>query len=59
MAGPATAVYYGSVEATATAVVGAGLIGMNLLTSLADRLSRQKSSPPDLRLTALYVSEIC
>lgn len=47
------AVFYGSVQTGQAAVVVAGLILLNLLTSLFDRLSRQKAKAPDFATDGL------
>lgn len=44
---PMIALFYGSVTPTQAVIVGVGLIGLNVFTTLADRLSKQKAIPPD------------
>lgn len=50
---PAIALFYGSITATQATVVSGGLIVLNLVTTLADRLSKQKVTPPDFATDGL------
>ena len=50
---PVIAVYYGSITWTQAAVVGGGLIALNIFTSFADRLSKQSVKSPDFATEGL------
>lgn len=51
--GPIVALFYGNVTLQQAGVVAVALIGINLFTSVADRLSKQKATPPDFATDGL------